>query len=252
MDDLNLRIEYVPIGSIKAYSRNAKLHPQEQIEQIKESIRQVGFRDPIGIWHGEIVEGHGRHIAAKELGMETVPVIKLDDMTDEERRAYMLIHNQTTMNSGWDMDLLDIELAEITDIDMTAFGFDQPGGLEDADESENPYTDKVNIPQYEPQGLEVGLGELTDLRKYRQLVNRIDNSNIATDEKEFLKLAAARHIVFDYRKIAEYYAKADEQMQEMMEDSALVIIDVNDAIAKGYAVLRNSIEEIAFEGIDND
>lgn len=133
MDDLSLKIEYVPIDSIKAYSRNAKLHPQEQIEQIKESIRQVGFRDPIGIWHGEIVEGHGRHIAAKELGMETVPVIKLDDMTDEERRAYMLIHNQTTMNSGWDIGLLDIELAEITDIDMTAFGFDFDS-IVDADE----------------------------------------------------------------------------------------------------------------------
>ena len=123
MDELSLKIEYVPIDSIKPYSRNAKLHPQEQIEQIKESIRQVGFRDPIGIWHGEIVEGHGRHIAAKELGMETVPVIKLDDMTDEERRAYMLIHNQTTMNSGWDFTLLEEELASF-DIDMSAFGFE--------------------------------------------------------------------------------------------------------------------------------
>ena len=123
MDELRLKIEYVPIDSIKPYERNAKLHPQEQIEQIKESIREVGFRDPIGIWHGEIVEGHGRHIAAKELGMETVPVIKLDDMTDEERRAYMLIHNQTTMNSGWDFTLLEDELASF-DMDMSAFGFD--------------------------------------------------------------------------------------------------------------------------------
>ena len=149
MDELSLKIEYVPIDSIKPYSRNAKLHPQEQIEQIKESIRQVGFRDPIGIWHGEIVEGHGRHIAAKELGMETVPVIRLDDMTDEERRAYMLIHNQTTMNSGFDQTLLDIELGDITGIDMTAFGFSMPlmmdeiEGGEIEDNTENPVAVKI-------------------------------------------------------------------------------------------------------------
>lgn len=84
----------------------------------------MGFRDPIGVWHGEIVEGHGRHIAAKELGMTEVPIIRLDDLTDEERRAYALIHNQTTMNSGWDNMLLDIELGDITDIDMSVFGFE--------------------------------------------------------------------------------------------------------------------------------
>jgi hypothetical protein len=145
MDDLNLRIEYVPIDSIKAYSRNAKLHPPEQIEQIKESIRQVGFRDPIGIWHGEIVEGHGRHIAAKELGMETVPVIKLDDMTDEERRAYMLIHNQTTMNSGWDFTLLEEEISGL-DMDMSAFGFDFGGVETEANDSGSVgITDSISV-----------------------------------------------------------------------------------------------------------
>lgn len=146
MDELSLKIEYVPIDSIKPYERNAKLHPQEQIEQIKESIRQVGFRDPIGIWHGEIVEGHGRHIAAKELGMTEIPVIKLDDMTDEERRAYMLIHNQTTMNSGFDQTLLDIELGDITGIDMSVFGFDFGSVEAEANESDSVgITDSISV-----------------------------------------------------------------------------------------------------------
>ena len=122
MDELSLKIEYVPIDSIKPYERNAKLHPQEQIEQIKESIRQVGFRDPIGIWHGEVVEGHGRLLAAQELGMSEVPIIRLDDLTDEQRRFYMLVHNQTTMNSGWDFTLLEQELDEL-DFDLGGFGF---------------------------------------------------------------------------------------------------------------------------------
>lgn len=140
MEELNLKIEYVPIDSIKPYTGNAKLHPPEQIEQIKESIRRVGFRDPIGVWNGEIVEGHGRHLAAQELGMTEVPIIRLDDLTDEERRAYALIHNQTTMNSGWDISLLDIELGDITDIDMSAFGF----GL-DEEEKKRPEKPEVEF-----------------------------------------------------------------------------------------------------------
>ena len=95
----NLKIEYVTLSEIKPYSGNAKTHPREQIEQIKKSINEVGFNDPIGVWHGEIVEGHGRYMAAQELGLDTVPIIRLDSLTDEQRRAYALIHNKLTMNS---------------------------------------------------------------------------------------------------------------------------------------------------------
>ena len=82
---MNLSIEYVPISEITPYERNAKLHPEEQIEQIKRSIEEFGFNDPIAVWHGEIVEGHGRLMAARELELDTLPVIKLDELTDEQR-----------------------------------------------------------------------------------------------------------------------------------------------------------------------
>lgn len=128
-----LTIEYIPITDIKPYERNAKLHPQEQIEQIKNSIQAFGFNDPLGIWHGEIVEGHGRYLAAKELGMTEVPVIRLDGLTDEQRRAYMLVHNQLTMNSGFDLELLNEELAGILSFDMSEYGFT----LEDQETTES-------------------------------------------------------------------------------------------------------------------
>ena len=121
---MKLKIEYVPIDSIKPYKRNAKLHPDEQVEQICNSIRETGFNDPIGIWHEQVVEGHGRLLAAKKLGMKEVPIIRLDELTDEQRRAYALAHNRLTMNSGFDIELLDMELAEIETIDMTLLGFD--------------------------------------------------------------------------------------------------------------------------------
>lgn len=109
-----LKIEYVPIETIKPYAGNAKLHPQEQIDQIKKSIELMGFDDPIAIWkNGEIIEGHGRLLAAQQLGMTTVPIIRLDDLTDEQRRSYALIHNKLTMNSGFDAEVLELELAEI-------------------------------------------------------------------------------------------------------------------------------------------
>ena len=98
---MKLKIEYVPIDSIKPYKNNAKLHPKEQIEQIKKSIQQFGMDDPIGIWKDEIVEGHGRIIACKELGYTEVPIIRLDHLTDEERKAYTLAHNKLTMNSDF-------------------------------------------------------------------------------------------------------------------------------------------------------
>ena len=121
----SLRIEYIPIEDIKPYENNAKLHPQEQIQQIKNSILEFGFDDPIAIWKDNIIiEGHGRLVAAQELGYKEIPVIRLDDLTDEQRRAYTLVHNKLTMNSGFDIEMLNIELGGIDRIDMSDFGFE--------------------------------------------------------------------------------------------------------------------------------
>ena len=132
---MELKVEYVNIDTIKPYKRNAKTHPKEQVEQIKKSIQEFGNCDPIGVWHGEIVEGHGRYLALKELGETTIPIIRLDSLTDEQRRAYGLVHNQLTMNSPWDLPALGLELADL-DFDMGEFGFDlgvgEPQGGADA------------------------------------------------------------------------------------------------------------------------
>lgn len=128
---MELKIEYLPIEEIKPYANNSKMHPAEQIEQIKKSIQDFGFNDPLAIWNGEIVEGHGRYIAAQELGIKEVPVIRLDELSDQERKAYALIHNKLTMNSGFDFDLLQLELDSL-DFDMTDFGFENHEFDEDA------------------------------------------------------------------------------------------------------------------------
>lgn len=121
-----MEIIKISINDIKPYGKNAKKHPQEQIEQIKNSIKQFGMNDPIAIWGKEnlIVEGHGRLEACKQLGLTEVDCIRLDHLTDEERKAYTLAHNQLTMNTDFDLDILNGELDEIS-FDMSEFGFEQ-------------------------------------------------------------------------------------------------------------------------------
>ena len=132
-------VELIPISEIKPYERNAKKHTQEQIDQIINSIKAFGMNDPIGVWGKEniIVEGHGRYLALREMGESgEVPVIHLDNLTDEQRKAYALAHNKLTMNTGFDFDKLEAELDELNELfDMTDFGFDQM--YEDSNNSES-------------------------------------------------------------------------------------------------------------------
>jgi len=126
-----MKIEKINIEDIKTYENNAKLHPAEQIEQIKNSILEFGNNDPIAIDENNmIIEGHGRYIALQELGLTEVEVIRLNHLSEEQKKAYMLVHNKLTMNSDFDIELLSEELSNILDIDMGDFGFEV---LEDID-----------------------------------------------------------------------------------------------------------------------
>ena len=136
-----LKVEEVPTESLIPYARNAKIHTNEQIDQICESIGEFGFNDPVAVWDGpdgpEIIEGHGRVMAAKKLGLEVVPVVRLDHLTDEQRRAYGIVHNKLTMNTGWDFAKLDEDLEDLqsldVDFDMEDFGFGKgPDGWDGA------------------------------------------------------------------------------------------------------------------------
>ena len=143
---MELKVEYLPVESLKEYENNARKHGEEDISAIVASIREFGFDDPIGIWKDNIIiEGHGRLMAAKQLGMETVPCIRLDHLTDEQRRAYALAHNRTAELSGWDFLVRDEELANIAEIDMSAFGFDLSDINDGMEAEDDEY--EVNVPE---------------------------------------------------------------------------------------------------------
>lgn len=125
---MDLKIEYLDKMELQPYVNNAKIHTEEQVEQIKKSIEEFGFNDPIAVWKdNEIIEGHGRLLAVMEMGgIDKVPIIRLDELSDEQRKAYMLVHNKLTMNTDFDIDILNEELEQI-ELDMTEFGFDIKG-----------------------------------------------------------------------------------------------------------------------------
>lgn len=121
-----LNFEYIKLDDLTPYENNAKRHAEEDISAIKSSINAFGMNDPIGVWGKKniIVEGHGRFIALRELGYTEAPCIRLDKLTDEQRRGYALAHNKTAELAGWDFEKLMQELTALESFDMDAFGFD--------------------------------------------------------------------------------------------------------------------------------
>lgn len=121
-----LQVVEVRTGDLVPYANNAKLHSQLQVGQIASSIEEFGFNDPIAVWETpdgrmEVVEGHGRVLAAQRLGLDKVPVFYLNHLSDEQRRAYTHVHNQTTLSSGFDPDRLDVDIRQL-DFDWASFG----------------------------------------------------------------------------------------------------------------------------------
>ncbi len=235
-----LQIEYKPIENVLPYEKNPR-HNDDAVQYVAESIKTFGFINPILLdAGGTIMAGHTRLKAAKQLGLKEVPVVYVDDLNEEQARAFRLADNKTAEFAEWDEGLLEQELAEILELDMSLFGFDGESSFAE-DLVDDTYTFAVNIPQYEITGDCPSLKDMLDTEKSNELIAEIEASGVSEDEKQFLIAAAQRHNVFNYRNIAEYYAHADAEMQRLMEKSALVIIDVDDAIANGYATLTSDI-----------
>lgn len=206
-----------------------------------------------------IIAGHGRVRAALLLGADTVPTICLDHLTEDQKRAYVLADNQLALNAGWDEDLLKIELASLEDcgFDLSLIGFDEDElaglmGLGGEGGTDDAYTKKIIAPTYEPDGEKPELAELVDTEKATELLREIEASTLPDDEKAFLRRAAARLMVFDYHRIADYYAHSSDEMQDLMERLALVIIDFDKAIENGYVKLTADLSEIFQEALADD
>ena len=238
-----MNIIELKVDELIPYENNPRKN-DDAVDKVALSISAFGFKVPVVIdANNVIVTGRTRVKAAKKLGITTVPCIKADDLTDEQIKAFRLADNKVAEFSQWDEEKLLKELEGLEDIDMSLYGFVFPDDAEDEGEDDT-YTDKTNIPQYDIQGETPALSELVNEDKTNELLEEIENSELSYEEKEFLKKAAQRHLVFNYKKVAEFYANASPEMQELMEKSALVIIDYNDAIMNGYTNLTKKIDRL--------
>ena len=241
-----LKIEYVDINSIKPYKNNAKLHPQEQIEQIKKSIEQFGMNDPIAIWGEEnlIVEGHGRLKALKQLNYEEVDCIRLDHLSDEERKAYTLAHNKLTMNSDFDFDILNEELEDILNIDMSDFGFELD--LENEEEKEIIEDEIPEVPEepkaklgdiYQLGNHRLMCGDSTSEEDIEKLMNGVKADMVFTDPPYGI------NVVSDNGQVGANFGVAKKgNYSKVMAD------DTTDTAKKSYEILKTICNKLIIWG----
>lgn len=184
----------------------------------------------------------------KKLGITEVPCVRLDHLTDKQRREYAIMHNKTSELAEYDFDNLKIEMQELSFDDFEIdFGVSWDDDVEDDEEEENPYSMNVSAPIYEIKGECPDIKECVSTKKTNELIKEINNADIPSDIKKFLKYASYRHLKFNYKNIAEFYAHADKKIQDLFEKNALVIIDFDKAIQNGFTKLSKDIENLREE-----
>ena len=216
-----MKIELLKVSDLKPYENNAKIHDEEQIAQIIESIKLCGFNDPIAVDENNmIIEGHGRLLALQEMGWTEVECIRLSHMTEEQKRAYIHIHNQLTMNTGFDLDILEQELRSIEGIDMGAFGFDMDFEVDSDftfDDGENAAAEATAAAAKDPRAKK---GQLWQLGRHRLMVG---DSTKAADVKKLTGGALMDLCVTDPPYNVDYVGKTADALtiqNDSMDDNA--------------------------------
>ena len=178
----NLVVTKSSITALTPYPRNARTHSKKQIRQIADSIERFGFTNPVLIdSDGGIIAGHGRVEAAKLLGMESVPTIRLDQMTEAEKRAYILADNKIAQNAGWDEALLAVELQYLVEVEfeveLTGFESAEIDFVIEAHSPESAEDKEEAVPLPDPSAPIVSrTGDLWELGRHRLLCGDATNA----------------------------------------------------------------------------
>lgn len=240
-----MEIIYKRVADLIPYAGNPRKN-DHAVASAAAIIKRFGFRVPLLIKSDdEVIDGHLRLKAAVKLGYDEVPCIIVDDMSDNDIRALRISVNKLAEKADWDDELLKIELdeLELAGISLEEIGF-EVGELEKIDddigENEN-YSRKIEAPIYTPKmEAKPKIDTLFNREKFNAIVKQIPD-DIDENLKDFLVAAAYRHIIFNFKNIAEYYAHSDSQTQGLFEQSALVIIDFDKAIENGFVDVSNKL-----------
>jgi DNA modification methylase len=200
-----VKFEQVPIGKLVPYARNARTHSKEQIAQLRASLREFGFVSPAVIDSDyNILVGHGRIAAAREEGYKTVPCVFAENLTDAQKRAYILADNQLALNAGWDEDMLSVELSDLQNdsFDLSVLGFDETdlesllnGNDAGAEQDDFDVDEELKKPCFSLSGdiWHIGrhtviCGDSTDPDTYTHLLDGKSVNLVCTDAPYFVNL----------------------------------------------------------------
>lgn len=247
------------LSSLIPDDKNMNKHNQYGMSLLEKSISTLGLGRSILVdKNNRIIAGNGVTETAANLGLEDCIIVETTgdqlvvvkrtdvDLDSKIGRELALADNAIAhVNLEWDVEAVQ-ELSDQWNIKPEDWGVaefeseDEDGGT-GAGQDGDPYTSKIKAPTYEVKGEKPESVELLDQTKTDELVRKIMAADISKKDKDFLLYAANRHLVFNYEKIADFYAHSDANVQELMEDSALVIIDFDKAIAQGYVKLSQEM-----------
>ena len=234
-----MTIDKVLITQVKMNVSNPRTIKDDKFKKLVKSIKSFPEMlevRPIVVDDNMVVLGGNMRLkACIEAGLKEVHIIKFNNLDEDKKKEFIVKDN---IGYGeWDWEILDTDYNK--DL-LLEWGLD----FVDDKDSDDVYTRKIETPIYEPKNKKPDISELFNDDKVMELVKEINESNISENEKMFLIKAACRHNIFDYSKIADYYAHSDKDVQNLMEKSALVIIDFDKAIANGYIKLTDEIKEM--------
>ena len=228
------QIKKMKIDDLIAAEYNPRQLTEEQYKNLSDSIKRFGVVDPIIINKNKnrkniVIGGHQRINVCRKLKLKEIPCLEIDLTYDEERELNIRLNKNT---GEWDFDMLG-NMFDISDLKDWGFSEKELKIFND----EEVYTGKIKAPIYEVKNKKPLISEIFDEKKTNNLIEKIEKSSLGDEDKDFLKKASMRHLVFNYSKIADYYAHSDKEMQGLMEKSALVIVDYKKAIENGFVQL---------------
>ena len=255
--DRIVRFERVTASQLQPNPKNWRRHPEAQQNALRGVLAEIGFAS--AVLARETPEGGLRlidgHLRTETMGNALVPVLVLD-LNDAEEAKLLATFDPLGAMAETDSAALDALLREVEtsneDLANMLEELAEEAGILEGAEPDETYTRKVEAPIYKPTGPKPPIESLIDRTKADELTKSIDASTLPDDAKEFLRLAASRHVRFHYEQIAEWYAHADESTKQLMEDSALVIIDFDKAIELGYVQLSKKLAELYGEEYGTD
>jgi hypothetical protein len=282
-----MEVEEIQLKDLRQDKRNANKGKKAGNDKLSASVEKLGLGRGIVVDKDNFIIA-GNHVQAEALKQgytkavivettgDTLVITKRTDVEIDSQigRSLAIADNVTALESiDFDFDVLDELNAEfdldvdfMPNMDLSMYSDeneyrgegDNTKGTPTNNENENPYSTKIEAPIYEAKNEKPQIQALYKNERFNQLIEEVESSTLSKEEKEFLKLAAVRHIVFNYELIADFYAHSSKECQELMENSALVIIDFNKAIELGYVRLSEQIanqyaqDYANTEGVEDD